>query len=59
MLDDEQDLGRGAARDERGRFRALDPAEVQSECNHQWQRAGYNPEYGVLYECSRCGGMTP
>lgn len=34
-------------------------AALQDECDHNWQPRGFNPNFGQIYECNECGGVTP
>lgn len=34
-------------------------AAQQDECEHDWQQRGTHPEYGPIYECGKCRGVTP
>lgn len=34
-------------------------AAQQDECEHDFKQVGYNPEFGPIYECTKCQGVTP
>jgi hypothetical protein len=40
----------------------FDPDETwrddPDDCRHEWVSAGMT-DYGTLYECTKCGGLTP
>ena len=37
----------------------VDEAALQDECAHDWKPRGFNVNYGQIYECEKCGGVTP